>query len=128
MTLDKYVAGLLATSVVVAGCASKPSDPAASWISASNPPSQSTAASASTQQSAPTTGEPGSGSNNEAEGRLNCQTLSALGVTSQSVSTIVDSTMQVNPGMSRDAATADLVKLVHLYCPQFDDQLQRVTH
>jgi hypothetical protein len=103
----------------------KPSDSVSNSTPESTVSPQSNGATASTPQPAPATGEPGSGSNNEAVGRLNCQTLRTLGVNSQSVSTIVDGTMQVNPGMSKDAAKEDLVQSVHLYCPQFDDELQQ---
>jgi ABC-type transport system substrate-binding protein len=123
---NRYLVGFLAVSVAISGCSTKSADSAASSIPASTE-QPSSASSSSTPQSAPSTGEPGSGSNDESVGRLDCQTLNALGVNSQSVSTIVDSTMQVNPGMSKESATADLVKLVHLYCPNLADELQQAT-
>ena len=124
---DKYLVGFLAVSLAIGGCSTKPAHSAASSMPASTEPQPSSASRSSTPQSAPSTGAPGSGSNDESVGRLDCQTLNALGVNSQSVSTIVDSTMQVNPGMSKESATADLVKLVHLYCPNLDDELQQTT-
>lgn len=127
MTKVRYAVGLLATSLAVAGCSSStPSSLTHQSTPAVSPQSQSQTTDASAAQTAPVTGQPGSGSNNEAVGRLNCQTLNVLGINAQSVSSIVNSTMQVNPGMSKEAAQADLVSSVHLYCPQFDDELHKV--